>query len=66
MTRRTIAVSGMACDGCEESVESALESLADVSEVVADHESDTVALAGEVDDETLAEAIRSAGYEMVE
>ena len=64
MTQRTIAVTGMACDGCEENVESELASLAGVSEVRADHETDTVELTGEVDDDELAAAIRSAGYEI--
>jgi len=53
----------MACTGCEATVESALEELPSVERASADHEAGTVAVAGDADGATLAEAIRAAGYE---
>lgn len=66
MTRRTISVSGMACSGCEETVEQALRGLGNVTRVEADHETDTVDVVAEDDvtDEALAEAIHAAGYDV--
>ena len=59
----TITVTDMACTGCEATVESALEELPRVERASADHEAGTVAVAGDADEATLAEAIRAAGYE---
>lgn len=66
MDRRTIAVSGMACGGCESTVESALGELDGVSRVVASHETDSVDVVVEDDLEaaTISAAIRDAGYEV--
>jgi copper chaperone len=66
MERRTIAVSGMSCDGCERNVESALGNLAGVNRTEADHESDTVEVVVEddVDDDEITAAIEQAGYEV--
>jgi copper chaperone len=65
MTRRTLAVSGMACGGCEQTVENALADVEGVTSVEADHEGDAVELVtddGVADDEIRA-AIADAGYE---
>jgi copper chaperone CopZ len=65
--RRTIEVTGMACTGCEENVESALQSLDGVRRVEADHEGGTVEVVVDdaLGDDDLGTAIHDAGYEVV-
>jgi copper chaperone CopZ len=65
--RRTIEVTGMTCDGCEQNVENALRNLGGVHRVEADHEAGTVEIAAEddVDDGDLGAAIHDAGYDVV-
>lgn len=64
MAERTLSVTGMACDGCEQSVEEALEALDGVSQVEADHQRETVALTveGDITESDLAAAVDEAGY----
>lgn len=66
MKRETIAVTGMSCNGCEQNVESALESIDGVNRVEANHEGDTVEVAVEDDvaDEDIHAAIQQAGYDV--
>lgn len=66
MERRTIAVSGMSCGGCEQNVENALGTLDGVNRVDADHEGDTVevVVSDDVSEDELSGAIRDAGYEV--
>lgn len=66
MGRRTFTVSGMACDGCESLIESALSSLDSVTTVEADHEAETVAIVSREDASTeeIVDAISDAGYEV--
>lgn len=68
MERTTVDVDGMACDGCERNVESALSNLAGVSRVEADHEAGTVEVVREDDvgDDELAASVEEAGYDVVE
>jgi len=63
---KTLSVTGMACGGCEETVEDALAAVDGVETVDADHESETVSVtfSDTVPDEALETAIESAGYEM--
>ncbi|MFC7018347.1 MULTISPECIES: heavy-metal-associated domain-containing protein [Haloarcula] len=67
MATRTLTVTGMACDGCEEAVEGALEDLDGVESATADQNADEVDLetSGDVDEAALAAAIEDAGYELV-
>lgn len=67
MNRETISVSGMSCDGCEDSVESALGNIGGVSRVDADHEGDTVEVVVEDDvvNEDIRAAIEQAGYDVI-
>ena len=44
MERKTISVTGMSCNGCEQTVENALQTLEGVTRVDADSEGDTVEL----------------------
>lgn len=56
----------MACDGCEQNVETALQRLDGVSRVEADHEDGAVEVVADDDvaDEALQAAVRDAGYEV--
>jgi len=67
MERRTVSVSGMACGGCEDTVENALQALSGVNRVEADHESDSVDVVTDesVDDDAIRTAVEDAGYEVV-
>ncbi|QLG63682.1 heavy-metal-associated domain-containing protein [Halorarum salinum] len=65
MERRTIAVTGMSCNGCERNVENALKTVEGVTRVEADREGDAVEVV--VDEDTvddLTVAIRDAGYDV--
>ncbi|MFC4986802.1 heavy-metal-associated domain-containing protein [Saliphagus infecundisoli] len=42
MERKTISVTGMSCNGCEQNVENALQTAEGVTRVDADHDGDTV------------------------
>jgi copper chaperone len=67
MERKTISVTGMSCNGCEQNVESALQNLDGVSRVDADHEANTVDLVLEdgISDDDVNAAIEQAGYDVV-
>jgi copper chaperone len=67
MERKTIAVTGMSCNGCEQNVETALRNLDGVNRVEADHDADTVdvVLEDEVSDDEVNAAIEQAGYDVV-
>lgn len=66
MNRQTLAVEGMACDGCEQNVEEALQKIEGVSRVRADHEADSVevVVSDDMAHEELTMAIREAGYDV--
>jgi len=63
---KTLTVTGMACGGCEDTVEEELLELDGVTGVAADHESDTVevTMSDSVTNEELTNAIQSAGFEL--
>ncbi|PSP84819.1 heavy metal transporter [Halobacteriales archaeon QS_1_68_17] len=66
MERKTLSVTGMSCNGCEQNVENALQSLDGVSRVEADHQDDTVDIVVDdsVSDNDLTAAIEGAGYDI--
>ena len=66
MERKTLSVTGMSCNGCEQNVENALRSLDGVSRVEADYEADTVDVVVDdaVTDDDLTTAIEGAGYDI--
>lgn len=66
MERRTIAVTGMSCAGCEQAVESALATVEGVTRVEVDHEGDSAEVVVDEDtaDDDLAAAVRDAGYDV--
>lgn len=59
-----LSVTGMSCGGCEQNVEDALGERDDVTSVVADHESDTVEVDGEISKADASAVIEDAGYEV--
>lgn len=67
MERKTISVTGMSCNGCEQNIENALQNLDGVTRVEADHEADTVEVVideGVCDDDDLTTTIEEAGYDV--
>ena len=60
---QTIAVEGMNCEHCEETVEGALESVAGVTAARADREASTVSVDGSAATDELVAAVEDAGYE---
>ena len=64
MERKTISVTGMSCDGCEQNVENALQTIEGVTRVDANQEGDTVEFVVEDDvaDEDIEATIEDAGY----
>ena len=65
--RRTIAVSGMTCTGCETNVENALKNVPGIRRVDANHEDESVEVVVDdtVSDESIGDAVYNAGYEFV-
>lgn len=68
MNRKTISVSRLSCNSCEQNVETALKNLDGVTRVTADHESNTVEVVAEDDvvDDDLHTAIEQVGYDVSE
>ena len=63
---RTITVTGMSCEGCEQNVEEALQTVAGVTQASADHTAESVELStdGDIDDEDIHTAVKDAGYDV--
>lgn len=59
----TLTVEGMSCDGCEQSVTDALESVSGVEDAEADRDSDRATVRGDADVDDLIAAVEDAGYE---
>jgi len=66
MERKTLSVTGMSCNGCEQNVKNALQNVEGVTRVDADHEGDTVEVVAEdsVADGDIEAAIEDAGYDV--
>jgi copper chaperone len=67
-TTTTLAVDGMSCEGCENSIQSALGALDGVSAVDASHEAKTVKVdhdADVTDEAALRDAIEDIGFEPI-
>ena len=63
---KTIQIEGMMCGHCESTVKKALEELKNVQNAEVSHEKGTaiVTLTGEVNDKTIKNAIKAAGYKV--
>ena len=59
----TLEVTGMSCENCEESVETALRGVEGVTAAAADHEANTATVEGDADPLDLIIAVQEAGYE---
>ena len=66
MERKTISVTGMSCNGCEQNVESVLQKLDGVTCVEGDHDADTVEVVvdDDVADDDIHATIEQAGYDV--
>ncbi|MFB6153989.1 MAG: heavy-metal-associated domain-containing protein [Halodesulfurarchaeum sp.] len=60
---RTLTVTGMSCEHCEQTVSEALEGVPGVETATADHEADQAVIEGEADVNELVQAVEDAGYE---
>ncbi|WP_313691835.1 heavy-metal-associated domain-containing protein [Halorarum halobium] len=60
---RTITVEGMSCGGCERTVEDALADVPGVEAVSVDRTTDSAAVEGDADADSLVNAVEDAGYE---
>jgi len=59
------SVGGMSCTGCEQTVTNAVERIDEVRRVTADHETGTVEVTAENDDEAeIRQAIHDAGFDV--
>ncbi len=63
---QTLTVRGMGCAGCESTVEAAISELPGCTGVVADHESEIVTVAGDVENDALSAALEASGYSVGE
>lgn len=60
---QTIAVEGMSCEHCEQTVKEALESVDSVTEASVDREAGTATVEGDADVGPLVDAVEEAGYD---
>ncbi|MDZ5812781.1 heavy metal-associated domain-containing protein [Halorubrum sp. AD140] len=60
---QTIAVEGMSCGHCEQSVTEALEGVDGVERATADRERESATVEGDADPDALVAAVREAGYD---
>lgn len=58
-------IHGMSCEGCEQTVEEALQAVAGVTSVRVDHESDSAVVEGSGNLTELVAAVEDAGYDVV-
>lgn len=57
-------VHGMSCEGCEETVAEALQTVAGVTTVRVNHKADTAVVEGSTDLSDLVAAVEDAGYDV--
>ncbi len=67
MTELNLQVDGMDCGGCEQSIQKAVQQIAGVEGVTADHQSGRVQVifAAEPDEPAVRSAIEDAGFDVV-
>lgn len=59
---QTLRVEGMSCEHCEQSVESALESVDGVTDTTVDRQAGVATVEGDADPPKLVDAVEDAGY----
>ncbi len=64
MTTRTYSVPGISCGHCKTAIEGEVRTVPGVESVTVDVDAKTVAVAGEVDEAAVKEAVDEAGYEV--
>ena len=62
----TIAIKGMSCPHCVASTKKALEDIAGISNVTVDLEKKQASYDGDVEKETVRDAITKIGFEVIE
>ena len=60
---QTIAVEGMTCEHCEQTVEEALEDVGGVTAATADREAESATVEGSTETDALVSAVTEAGYD---
>ena len=62
MSKKTLKIEGMMCEGCVKSVQEALEKVPGITSVDVNLKKGTAVVQGDVDDETLIKAVVDAGF----
>lgn len=62
MSKKTLKIEGMMCEGCVKSVKEALEKIPGITSVDVNLKKGTAVVQGDVDDETLIKAVVDAGF----
>lgn len=62
MSKKTLKIEGMMCEGCVKSVKEALEKVPGIMSVDVNLKKGTAVVQGDVDDETLIKAVVDAGF----
>ena len=62
MSKKTLKIEGMMCEGCVKSVKEALEKVPGITSVDVNLKKGTAVVQGDVEDETLIKAVVDAGF----
>ncbi len=62
MSKKTLKIEGMMCEGCVKSVKEALEKIPGITSVDVNLKKGTAVIQGDADDETLIKAVVDAGF----
>ena len=62
MSKKTLKIEGMMCEGCVKSVKEALEKIPSITSVDVNLKKGTAVVQGDADDETLIKAVVDAGF----
>ncbi len=62
MSKKTLKIEGMMCEGCVKSVKEAIEKIPGITSVDVNLKKGTAVVQGDADDETLIKAVVDAGF----
>lgn len=62
MSKKTLKIEGIMCEGCVKSVKEALEKIPGITSVDVNLKKGTAVVQGDADDETLIKAVVDAGF----